>query len=77
MRMILVAFNWKGENIEKWFNSDLIFKDIKGEDDLWGGFIHRGVEYQFQIHWESGYITIFLKDGVEIIDRVKGFNVGF
>ena len=77
MRMILVTFNWKGEIIEKWFNRDIIFKDIKGEDDLWGSFIHRGIEYQFQIHWESGYITIFLKDNVEIIDRVKGFNVGF
>lgn len=77
MNKVWLSFNWKGHEINKVFDKKLIFDDIQGKDDLWGNFIVGGVEYQFQIHWESSIITIFLKDGVEYIDKVNGFHLDF
>ena len=73
----ILVFDWNGNHIEKMFDKKLIFDDIMGKDDFWGDFIVHGTEFQFQIHWESSTITIFLKGGVEIIDSVKHFNLGF
>ena len=77
MKKIWIIFDWNGNHIEKMFDKKLIFDDIMGKDDFWGDFVVHGTEFQFQIHWESSTITIFLKGGVEIIDRVKHFDLGF
>ena len=77
MKKIWITFNWKGHNISKMYDKEIIFNDIKGIDDFWGDFVVDRTEFQFQIHWESNTITIFFKDGVEIIDRVNHFQLDF
>lgn len=74
---VRMEFNWCGQQIVEFVESARLYNDVLGKDDFWGSFILKGVEYQYQIHWESSILTIFLKGGVEIIDRVTNFNLAF
>lgn len=73
----IIEFMFRDEQITKYINTDDLFNDIKEKDDLWVDFIKNGVEYQFQIFWNSSEIAVFLKGGVEPIYYINNFNLYF
>lgn len=74
---VVIAFNWRGHHIEKFFDWELITNDINGKDDLWGEFVVNGNVFQFQILWENSTITIFNKGGYDYIDSVDNYSMSF
>lgn len=83
MQRVEITFNWGAHQIKEYVNADIIFKDIKGEDDFWGEFLLNigygfGVVcFQYQLHWESGIVKIFRKNETEEIATIDGFNANF
>jgi hypothetical protein len=73
----VISFNWRGHNIEQFFDWEYLKDDINEKDDLWGEFVVNGTKFQFQILWESSTITIFNFGGYDYIDSVTNFSVSF
>lgn len=73
----ILEFNWNGETITKYINTEDLYKDIKDEDSFWGEFYLNGKSFQFQIFWNGSEIAIFEKGGVEPIYFVDSFNLYF
>jgi hypothetical protein len=74
---VVISFNWKGQNFEKFVDFNILKDDINEKDDFWGEFICGGNVYQFQIWWNAQQIIIFNKGGIEPIDYVNNFSISF
>ena len=73
----VITFNWRGHHIEEVVDFNLLKNDINEIDDFWGEFSCCGINYQYQIHWNSNQIAVFIKDAVEIYDYVNAFQLHF
>lgn len=72
-KMVNIEFTWRNKTISQFIPLNSLYRDIMSEDDFWGSFEC----YQYQIHWNSGQIAIFINERTEIIGYADSFNITF
>lgn len=77
MAKIAISFYWIGHCIDQFIDFNLLKDDLNKKDDFWGEFIYNGIEYQYQIWWDTQQIVIFNKGGVEPISHIDNFHLSF
>lgn len=73
----IIEFDFRNEQITKYINTDDLFNNIKGDNNLIIDFVKNGVKYQFQVFWESSEIGVYLKGGTNPIYYINNFNLYF
>lgn len=76
-KKVLIEFVWRGHTIKHFIEKDVIFKDIKEEDDYWGEFVIGKDIYEYQIWWNSGEVAIFKAGAKDYCALVSSFSVTF
>ena len=74
MKVVNLEFTWRGETYNVFIPKSDIFKDIFGDKDYLGTL--NGC-FQYEIHWNKGYIVIYANGNTTPIDKVDNFIVRF
>lgn len=77
MNKVLLSFTWGSHKVCEFVPLDVILNDMNEKPVFWGSFIKNGMEFRYQLHYDSGRVAIFEKGGVEVIYIINSFQITF